>query len=328
MPLKTKLAKLEFVQNGEFNQIDDLAPPFIPAAETEPEAAAPTPNNPPWNIFVALGVWLMSLGFIVVFPSLFLLPYFLQKNIDLNNPKLLAEIAMTDPTAIFLQIAAVIPAHLFTLLLAWLVVTGFRKYSFRQTLGWNLRGFKVWHAFLITIVFYGIIYAFSELFGRQEREFDKMVQSSRATLYVMAFLATFTAPIVEEVIYRGILFSALQNPKKILFPGVTALRKFQEFYAKHSTLFAVLLVTLLFAVIHIPQYRSNGNIDYGTIIPLLMLSLVLTSIRTYTENLLPCIILHTVFNGIQALLLVLQSFVGFDVPKTTEAPAILLHFLK
>ena len=327
MLVEIKFAKLESVQNEEFNQPDDNAPPVIFSAETEPAAAPPTPNNPPWHILAALGVWAMSIAFIVVLPSLFLLPYLLQKNIDLNDRKLLGEIATTDPTAIFLQILSVIPAHVLTLVLAWLVVTGFKKYSFRQTLGWNWGGFKIWHAFVITFIFYGIIYLFAVALGRQETEFDRMVQSSRATLYLVALFATFTAPLVEEVIYRGILFSALQNPRNIIFPNISPLRRFQEFYARHSTIFAVLLVTFLFAIVHIPQYSSNQTPEYATIAPLLMLSLTLTLIRVKTKNLLPCIVLHTVFNGLQAILLVLQPLLESYAPKIQENPAILIHFL-
>jgi uncharacterized protein len=316
------------VQNEEFYQPDYNAPLAKELAELPLEAAPPTPNRPPWNIFMALGVWMMSIAFIVIFPSLFLLPYVIQKGIEFTDMKVFAEFAMTDPTAIFLQLLSVLPAHIFTLLLAWLVVTYYKKYSFRQTLGWSWGGFKWWHAFVITFLFYGIIFLFVTVLGKQENEFDKMVQSSRAAIYLVAFFATFTAPLVEEVIYRGILFSALQNPKKIVFPQVTFLRRFQEFYARHSTVFAVLIVTFLFAIIHIPQYSSGSTPDYATIAPLLMLSLVLTLIRVKTQNLLPCIVLHTVFNGLQALLMVIQPFLEQQVPKIEETPALLIHLLK
>ena len=322
-------AKLEGVQNEDFKQPDTNVSLFEQIADVAEEPAAPpTPNRPPWNILIALGVWVMSILFILIFPTIFTVPYFINKGVDLADTKVVAEIASTDPIAIFLQILAVIPAHVATLLLAWLVVTGFKKYSFRQTLGWDWGGFKIWHAFVISFLFYGVMFVAGEVLGRQEREFDRMLQSSRATVYLVAFFATFTAPLVEEVIYRGILFSALQDPKKILFPQIAVLRRIQEFYARHSTVLAVLLVTFLFAVIHAPQYSNKGMIDYATIIPLLLLSLTLTLIRVKTGNLLPCIVLHTVFNGIQALLLVIQALVGFEAPKPAEAPAFVLYFLQ
>jgi membrane protease YdiL (CAAX protease family) len=57
-----------------------------------------------------------------------------------------------------------------------------------------------------------------------------------------------------------------------------------------------------------------------------LLSLALTLIRARTGNLLPCIVLHTVFNGIQSLLLILQPYINFG--STTEQQAALLHLWK
>ena len=58
-------------------------------------------------------------------------------------------------------------------------------------------------------------------------------------LYTVAFLAVFTAPFVEEVIYRGILYSALQRTT--------------------GTVLAVVIVTLLFAAVHVPQYWGSPS---------------------------------------------------------------------
>jgi membrane protease YdiL (CAAX protease family) len=54
-------------------------------------------------------------------------------------------------------------------------------------------------------------------------------------------MATFTAPIVEEVIYRGILYSAFQRARG---SGV-----------------AIAAVTLLFALVHVPQYYPSFSHD-------------------------------------------------------------------
>jgi membrane protease YdiL (CAAX protease family) len=97
-------------------------------------------------------------------------------------------------------------------------------------------------------------------------------------------MATFTAPIVEEVIYRGILYSAFQ---RALGSGI-----------------AIAAVTLLFALVHVPQYYPS----YSTIGLLVLLSLILTLIRARTNNLWPCIVLHTIFNGFQSVLLILEPY--------------------
>jgi membrane protease YdiL (CAAX protease family) len=122
----------------------------------------------------------------------------------------------------------------------------------------------------------------------------RILRSSRLALYVVAFLATFTAPIVEEVVYRGVLYSALQRAW-----GVPA---------------AFVTVTLLFSLVHVPQYYPS----YSTIFLLTLLSVLLTSIRMLTGNLLPCIILHFVFNGLQSLLLVLEPVLPGSSGQNTE----------
>ena len=213
------------------------------------------------------------------------------------------EFAKSDPTSIFLQLLAVLPAHLLTVLVAWLVVTRVRKFSFRRTLGWEMGGSKWWHFCLVLIGFFVVAGVVGYFVPEQENDLLRVLHSSRSAVYIVAFVATFTAPLVEEVVYRGVLYSAFQRTL-----GVPA---------------AFLLVTSLFALVHVPQYYPS----YSTIFLLGLLSLILTSIRVKTGNLLPCIILHTLFNGIQSVLLILET-----LTKSTDVPApaatLLLHLFK
>ena len=111
----------------------------------------------------------------------------------------------------------------------------------------------------------------------------------------MAFIATFTAPFIEEVIYRGVLYSAFQRAW-----GIPA---------------AFILTTLLFSVVHVPQYYPS----YSTIFLLTVLSMTLTAIRVKTDNLLPCVILHTLFHGIQSTLLILEPVMRSAVQEPATA---------
>ncbi len=47
--------------------------------------------------------------------------------------------------------------------------------------------------------------------------------------------------------------------------------------------------------------------------------MVLKLIIVITKNLLPCIVLHTVFNGVQSVLLVLQPFLPESLNPMPEA---------
>ena len=266
----------------------------------QPLIANPSPDNPPWGILPGIGIWIASVLLIMLIPALFLLPYLAtQRGAFLGNEELI-EFAKTDPTSVFLQIAAILPAHLLTLLLAWLVVTRGRKYGFREMLGWKSGGFKWWHYAVVLGLFFVLAGITSWYAPQQENDLTRMLKSSRYALYVIAFIATFTAPLVEEVVYRGLLYSAFQRTL-----GIPA---------------AFFLATFLFALVHVPQYWPS----YSTIFLLTVLSLTLTGIRLLSKNLLPCVILHTLFNGIQSAILIIYPE---GAPKTdiTEQVSALLR---
>lgn len=273
-------------------ETDEFPAPMPDAQLQDKDLIPPTPDNPPWNSGIAFVVWLASLLFIVVLQVLFVGIYMAQNSDKFKGVENLPEMLKTDPGISIYAIISVIPAHILTLLLAWLVVTNFRKYSFKQTLGWRFDKFKIWYIFVITGVFLGLAAGLTAYFGETDNDLLRILKSSRYVVYLVAFLATFTAPLVEEVVYRGVMYSAFQR----------------TFNSK----IAVILVTFLFAVIHVPQYYP----DVVAISVICALSLVLTLIRAYTKNLLPCIALHFVFNGVQSLFLVLQPF----LEKYAEAP--------
>jgi membrane protease YdiL (CAAX protease family) len=301
LELGINLAKLFFVNifNEEpTEKFSEFGAPEI----TLPEE--PAPNNPPWSSIVAFGVWLASVAFVVLIPNLFILPYVAKQNIDFLDREKLLEFVTTDKTAVLLQVSAIVLAHLLTIALAWFIITKFNKFSFRQVLGWRWGGFTFWKCVLITGSFFALAGITSYFIPEQDNDLLRIIRSSREALYLVAFLATFTAPLVEEVIYRGILYSAFQ---KTFGVGL-----------------AILFVTIVFAGVHIPQYYPS----YSTIFLICLLSLVLTLIRVWTGNLLPCIVLHTIFNGIQSLVLVLQTFLPQQNSDSTSEPfAFFIHLI-
>jgi membrane protease YdiL (CAAX protease family) len=286
------------MQNIDKNTAGWEAPPKNPLAQT------PSPDNPPWGWVAALLVWIASVALIFIVPSVVVIPYVMSKGINLQDAEGLKSFLLTDFVAILLQTLLVIPIHAITLALSWAVVTNFKKFSFRQTLGWEWGGFKIWHIVAIIASFFLFAVLLNYLFGEQDNDLLRILRSSRAAVYIIAFLATFTAPLVEEVVYRGILYSAFQ--RSIGVP------------------WAVFLATALFALVHVPQYYPS----FATIILICLLSFILTLVRAKTGNLLPCIVLHTVFNGIQSLLLVFEPVLRRIANQASEQTASILHFIK
>lgn len=259
----------------------------------------PTPNDPPWGVGIAIGIWMFSVFLILILPSFFLIVYTATLDPPIKESAALIELAKNDPTAILVQIVAIIPAHILTFFAAWLVVTRNGKYSFRKTIGWRSGGIRWWHYAAILVSFLAVTFVVSNFFPERDNDMLRILQSSRTVAILMAMLATFTAPMVEEVVYRGVLYSAFH--RRINAPA------------------AFLLVTALFLTVHIPQYYPS----YSTIFLIALLSVTLTSLRVRSKNLLPCIILHTLFNGLQSIFIVLDPS-----PKVPDPAAFFIGLFK
>ncbi|MGH9945152.1 MAG: lysostaphin resistance A-like protein, partial [Pyrinomonadaceae bacterium] len=111
---------------------------------------------------------------------------------------------------------------------------------------------------------------------------------------------------VEEVVYRGLLFPTLQRSL--------------------NTTAAIAAVSVLFALVHVPQYWNN----VGVIIAITLLSVTLTLVRARTGRLLPCFVIHLVFNGIQSVLILLgasERFAPQPEPPVQEGAVQLLTHL-
>ncbi len=94
------------------------------------------------------------------------------------------------------------------------------------------------------------------------------------------------APILEEIIFRGFLFTALMD---LLGWRV-----------------AIGITTVLFAALHLSQLRGN----WPAVIVIFLVGFVLTFVRYRTDSLIPSVIMHTAYNamifGISAIGTVLE----------------------
>lgn len=270
-------------------------------APGEPQPSRPFP--PPeaigsklMEVGLAAATWAASIILLLVMSLVFVTPYALRK-VGMN-PEVLKDFLVTDKTAIFLQILSTIPAHLLTLAVVWAVVTRIGKRPFWETLGWSWgRNFGFWTSAFLAVGLLGLGMFITYKFQGGETQVDKLINSSNAARYTTAFLATFTAPLVEEMVYRGVIYSAIQK-----IAGTTL---------------AVIGVVLLFTLIHVPQYWPN----FAVISVIGILSLSLTLVRAYTGRLLPCFIIHLVFNGISSVLIILEPYFSHANSSTEQKAA-------
>lgn len=112
---------------------------------------------------------------------------------------------------------------------------------------------------------------------KEDTIFDLLMKSSQQVRIWLAMLAVFTAPLIEEVVYRGVLYSALRR--------------------RVGLKWSIAIVTLLFAGVHFPQYWGA----WAGLAGLTLLSLVLTVVRATTKSIFPCIVIHTLNNIVGAI---------------------------
>ncbi|MGI8836020.1 MAG: CPBP family intramembrane glutamic endopeptidase [Pyrinomonadaceae bacterium] len=287
-------------------------PPATLGAGTD--VNTPDPDNPSWGVGTAIAVWIASLILVVLAPLVFLLPYASSKGLKLSDPnyvQALAELALSDKTAVLLQVISLLPSHLLTFALIWLVATRLGKQSFWRAIGWAWSGrFTFWVCVGLGVALFIVGSTLAWLLGSAKpTQLQQIINSSLAARYAISLLAVGTAPFVEEFLYRGVLYAPLQK-----LAGAPI---------------AVFLVLALFTIIHVPQYWPN----VGVITAVALLSIALTIVRAYTGRLLPCIMIHLVFNGIQAILLIVEPFANriLPTPEPVNPTFILLplvHFIR
>lgn len=101
---------------------------------------------------------------------------------------------------------------------------------------------------------------------------ERMFSSEDAS-YALAIFAVAIGPFMEELIFRGVLFSAFET--RI---GLT---------------FAIIATAALFAAMHIPEYSGAWH----HVLFIFAVGLVLSIIRGVTGSLAPCVVLHVTYNA-------------------------------
>jgi membrane protease YdiL (CAAX protease family) len=193
--------------------------------------------------------------------------------------------------------------------LAWPVVRGISWAQVRQDLGWTLGRQPALEPFwgvgcylmslplvgLALIVVVGLMLLERSLEGGEEGGFGPITRAAHPIVQELAhgdvwqklkifFLASVAAPIVEETMFRGVLYRHLRE----------ASRRFGTFW---SFLVSATVVSFIFAVIH-PQ----GLIA----VPLLMaLAYGFALAREWRGSLLPCMVGHGLNNGLVLLVTIL-----------------------
>lgn len=242
----------------------------------------------------ALVIWFTSFLLLLFIPVIVAAPYFVYKVVTVGPPS--PQALAGDKMLIFYSVLGILPAHLLTLALVWMIVTEGGRRPFWSSIGFD------WPqptspttttlvSILIALALFGLAWLVTMLYGERKTDLDLLIESSMYTRVATAFMATATAPLVEEVIYRGVIYGALEKAA--------------------GAVVAIPIVSLLFAGVHVYQYRNN----LAVILVITILSIVLTVARAVSGKMLPSFIIHLAFNGIQSVFIVLGGFLSSDALK-------------
>lgn len=193
--------------------------------------------------------------------------------------------------------------------LAWPVLRGIPWHQVRQDIGWQtdrrpglepLLGLGCYALalpmLLLGVVFYLVLTKLRDRPGWGPDEFGPSNAPGHPIVFwagqagwwgwlEVLFVASVVAPIVEETMFRGVLYRHLRTASGGWRPAL-------------SVLFSAVVVSFLFAVIH-PQ-------GFLAVPALMALALAFTLMREWRGTLLPSMIAHGINNGVATLLLFLM----------------------
>ena len=247
------------------------------------------------EVLKSLFVWAASVFVLLLLPLMIALPYMIYKIASLGGQVDQATL-VKDPTLIFISVLAILPVHVLTFLMAWFYVSRNGKYPFWKSIGFdwpeNIKPkIATILSVLLAIVLFGMATVVTTLWGGSKTDLDLLIESSLPARFVLAFAAVATAPLVEEIIYRGVLYAPLERAA--------------------GKVIAIIAVSFLFSGVHVFQYWNN----VAVIVVITLLSFTLTAVRAYTGSLLLPFIIHLIFNGIQSVLIVIGAFIDHDAFK-------------
>ena len=271
-----------------------------PATVLSDELQAPTiPDKQAWwvawlEVLKGFALWFTSVVLLAVVPIVVALPYVVYRLVTLGSSA--SQTIATDKMVLFFSVLGILPAHLLTLLLIWAVFREGTRESFWKNIGFGWPkslspSVTTIVCVLLALVLFGLAQLITYVYGERKTDLDFLIESSIYTRLATAFIATATAPLIEELIYRGVLYGALEKAA--------------------GAAVAIPVASLLFAGVHVYQYRNN----IAVILVITLLSIVLTLSRALTGKVLPAFLIHLAFNAIQSVFIVLGGIINTDPVK-------------
>ena len=325
-----------------------------------------------------LGTWFISVALIFVVQIVAVLIYLTVVSVKNGQMPTTPEQMLTKGFAL-VAIGSTFIAHILTVLFCWLLITKRLHLPFLNAQGWNWHPkFRLMHAVILGGLMILLAIVCSQFLKHTETDMDKMLKLGTSIRILTVILAVFSAPFVEEFVYRGILYPGLENATRqqiawltgcffsLIVAGITFVilpSVAPQFFGSGNSADGLLIgvaklavatvvgavavlpikivaekilealinsdfgerqtvvgwsiayTALLFALVHVPQYWGST----AAITTIMILSVVLTLLRTYTGSILPTVATHFVYNGVQSIMLLAGLTDDGTKEKATQA---------
>lgn len=172
------------------------------------------------------------------------------------------------------------------------------------SLGWRFRwsdlgwGPLTWISAVCTQLVFGAIVLVFDIPLSSNVEGISEIDTTRAYLVATAITAVVAAPIIEEVVFRGLIL--------------------RGFLSRMGPVMAIGLQAVLFGIAHVDPVRGVGNI--GLAIVLSGVGAALGTAAYITRRLGPSVIGHAIFNGVVLSLVLSGVFDDVDNDFGSQAP--------
>lgn len=257
----------------------------VPFDQTGPPHAE---HRPPvgWTVGAATVTWLLSVGAVFlasIGAQLGWTAWFYGRHGAMpTEAALLGSSSLTQALVL-----STFVAHAITLFWCRELIRRTTPEGFRAALGlnwcrtlWSREGATLGGALLAAPAFLVVGAWLERYIPNAKTDLDRVLALGPDVRLAVASVAALSAPLAEEIVYRGVLFGAFQR----------------RFGAGP----AVAFVSVLFLAVHLPQYWGG----WAGLTMLGLLSLALTLLRAVTGSVVPSMALHYAFNGVQAVAII------------------------
>jgi uncharacterized protein len=228
-------------------------------------------GSPAPNVFVALGAVVLYFVVQLVVGVVLILAFILASGKPLTQPSQLTDLGHNG----LLNGLVVVISMLLSLSIIYVLVVKIEKRPFGEAVRWRPPvNLPTWMGVVIALVIGVALDGLTIALGKPlvPQTLRDLYQGSIPSLVVLALAVVLAAPLMEEILFRGLLYPALS--------------------AQIGAILGVAITTLAFGLVHVCTY----GLDWYSILQTLVMGLVLTVLRAWTHSLWPSTAAHIAIN--------------------------------